>query len=51
MKLEQFIAGDSRLSGLLQLSHYWQRLDTEAKRLLPPNLHRHFRVVCMEEGV
>lgn len=50
MKLEQFIAGDSRLSGLLQLSRYWQRLDTEAKRLLPPNLHRHFRVVCMEES-
>lgn len=36
--------------GLLERCRYWQKLDAALKDLLPPNLHDHFQVVCIEEN-
>lgn len=50
MQFAPLIPANSPLANLLQRSRYWQQLDAAAKRLLPANLHPHFRVACIEEG-
>ena len=50
MQFAPLIPANSPLANLLQRSRYWQQLDDAAKRLLPANLHPHFRVACIEEG-
>ena len=50
MQFTPLIPANSPLANLLQRSRYWQQLDDAAKRLLPANLHPHFRVACIEEG-
>lgn len=48
MRLEDF-AGNTQLKNLLECSRYFQKLDGEVKKLLPPNLAQYFRVVCIDE--
>ena len=50
MQLDPLISANSTLANLIHRAHYWQQLDTATKRLLPTNLHPHFRVVCIEDG-
>ena len=50
MQFAPLIPANSPLANLLHRSRYWQQLDDAAKRLLPANLHPHFRVACIEEG-
>ena len=50
MQFAPLIPANSPLANLLHRSRYWQQLDAAAKRLLPANLHPHFRVACIEEG-
>ena len=50
MQFTPLIPANSPLANLLQRSRYWQQLDAATKRLLPANLHPHFRVACIEEG-
>ena len=50
MQFDRYAKQDPRLMGLLQTARYWQRLDTEVKKLLPANLHPHLSVACIEEG-
>ncbi len=50
MQFTPLIPAHSPLANLLQRSRYWQQLDTAIKRLLPPNLHPHFRVACIDEN-
>lgn len=50
MQLDKLAERDSTLQNLLQKSYYFQQLDTQVKRLLPPNLAPHFRVVCVRDG-
>lgn len=50
MQFDSLIPVHSPLANLLQRARYWQQLDTATKRLLPANLHPHFRIACIEEG-
>ena len=50
MQLDKLTAHDNRLKNLLHTSRYWLKLDADVKKLLPPNLHPHFRVVCIENN-
>lgn len=50
MQLDPLIPPNSTLADLIHRARYWQQLDTATKRLLPTNLHPHFRVVCIEDG-
>lgn len=50
MQLDKLAEQDSSLRNLLQKLYYFQRLDTQVKHLLPPNLAPHFRVVCVRDG-
>ena len=50
MQLDPLIPANSTLANLIHRARYWQQLDTATKRLLPTNLHPHFRVVCIEDG-
>ncbi|MDK4683790.1 DciA family protein [Kingella negevensis] len=49
MQLDKIASHNPQLNNLLQLSRYWQQLDTQIKRLLPANLHPHFHIVCIEQ--
>ncbi len=50
MNLDQLGKRDHRLTGLLQQSQQWRRLDAQVKQILPANLRAHFQVACIEEG-
>lgn len=52
MNLDQLIhhPKDTHIHNLLARSKYWQNLDKEIKKLLPPNLHPHFQVACINQG-
>lgn len=51
MDLDQLSRRDAMLSGLLERSRRWLRLDAEVKRIVPANLHPHFQTACIEHGV
>ena len=50
MNLEHLGRQDSLLSELLKQAGKWRRLDAAVKKLLPLNLHPHFRTACIEDG-
>ncbi|CRZ19614.1 DUF721 domain-containing protein [Kingella kingae] len=50
MELDKLLAPDGNLTGLLRQAQYFNQLDQLVKRLLPPNLREHCRVVCVEES-
>ena len=50
MNLDQLGKRDHRLTGLLQQSQQWRRLDAQVKQILPANLRAHFQAACIEEG-
>ncbi|XXQ68207.1 DciA family protein [Neisseriaceae bacterium B1] len=49
MQLNQF--NDKSLTSLLRQSQQWLALDKLVKQNVPVNLHAHFKVVCVEQGV
>lgn len=50
MELNQFAQNSPVLWRLLQQSQYFLALDKYVKSLLPPNLHTHFKVACLQQG-
>lgn len=50
MELNQFAQNSPTLRHLLQQSQYFLMLDKRVKSLLPPNLHAHFKVACLQQG-
>ena len=50
MQLNQIAKHDQQLCHLLQQAQYFQSINQKVKRLLPPNIAPHFRVVCIRDG-
>lgn len=50
MQLNQIARPDHTLLNLIETAQYFQQLDKQVKRLFPPNLTAHFRVVCVRDG-
>lgn len=52
MEFDKFSGDDApMLHNLMQAARYWRQLDAAVKKLLPANLHAHFRVSCIQDGV
>ncbi len=49
MNLEHLSQKDHGLTLLLQQVKIWRKLDAQVKTVIPPNLHAHCRVACIDE--
>ena len=51
MDLDKLSKRDPKIHALIMQSRQWLQLSASIKLLLPPNLHSHFQVACIENSV